>query len=259
MSTSLEGPVLAVLDDQAINIATERQMIERLVARAKKGLGFTLFTLNLDHLVKRRADKTFRDVYARATFVTADGAPVVALTKSACPEMVRTSGADLIDPICAAAAQNNLPVFFFGATQSSLDSAAKALVAKFPGLDIRGTEAPPFGFDPYGQPALEAGQRIADSGARLCFVALGAPKQEFLSDRLAQIHEGVGFICIGAALDFISGEQVRAPQFMQKIGMGWLWRLMSNPRRLGARYWQCAVLLADIAVLEPLRKRLTGA
>jgi exopolysaccharide biosynthesis WecB/TagA/CpsF family protein len=98
------------------------------------------------------------------------------------------------------------------------------------------------GFDPESQAALEAGYRIAGSGARLCFVALGAPKQELFADRMTRNVGGVGFVCIGAALDFISGEQVRAPALFQRAGLEWAYRLLSNPSRMWARYARCAAL-----------------
>ena len=252
-------PTLARIDGQTVNLATRADAIAAMLGAAGAGHGFTLFTLNLDHLVKRRADAAFRAAYARATFVTADGAPVVRLTRAQSPRIQRTTGADLVAPLCRAAAANGVPLYLFGATQSSLDKAALALCAQYPGLAIAGAEAPPFGFDPLSAAADAAAARMAESGARIVLLALGAPKQELFADRAFAQHPGLGFVCIGAALDFISGEQARAPKLFQAIGFEWLWRLGSQPRRLAARYWQCALLLADIAVVAPLRKRWRGA
>ena len=251
-------PAIASLDGQAINLATQQDSIAAMLACAMAGRGFTLFTLNLDHLVKRRADPAFRAAYARATFVTADGAPVVRLTRAQAPQMQRTTGADLVQPLAKAAAQGGVSLFLFGATATSLAKAAGALCAQYPDLVIAGCEAPPFGFDPASPQAVAAAARIAASGARIALLALGAPKQELFADRAFANHPGVGFICIGAALDFISGDQQRAPLMFQKTGLEWLWRLGSNPRRLAARYWQCALVLGDLAVMMPLRARLRG-
>jgi UDP-N-acetyl-D-mannosaminuronic acid transferase (WecB/TagA/CpsF family) len=68
----------------------------------------------------------------------------------------------------------------------------------------------------------------------------------------------VGFICIGAGLDFLVGAQVRAPSLMQKYGMEWFWRLATNPRRLALRYARCAIVLAEIAIVDPLKARVFG-
>ena len=92
---SRELAPLALIDSQPINIATQTEVLGKISARLKAGLGFTLFTLNMDHLVKRRSDDKFRTAYERATFVTADGAPVVALARRQGAKLERTTGADL--------------------------------------------------------------------------------------------------------------------------------------------------------------------
>src|ERR1700722_12309323 len=115
----LDGTVTTI-DGQAINIATQTELIDKIVDRAKSRRGFTLFTMNLDHLVKRRADAAFRSAYKRATFVTADGAPIVALARRAHARLERTTGADLVLPLCAAAARQGFPVYFYGSTRESL-------------------------------------------------------------------------------------------------------------------------------------------
>lgn len=249
---------LAIVDGQAINIGTLSEAVERVVERAAQGRGFSFFTLNLDHLVKLRGDRAFREAYRRATFISADGAPVVALARKQGARLQRTTGADMVLPLCAAAAARNIPVYLFGCTQESLAGSIAHLRKRFPQLDIRGAMSPEFGFDPESAEADAAGAAIAASGAALCFVALGAPKQEIFADRMAQQHKGVGFVCIGAALDFLSGAQVRAPRVMQVAGLEWLWRLSGNPRRLAARYGRCAALLAELRFIAPLRSKLTA-
>lgn len=245
----------ASIDGQPVNVAGPADLITAIVARAKGRETFTLFTLNLDHLVKRRLDPAFAQAYARATLVSADGAPIIALARRQGAELERATGADLVTPLCLAAAREGLPIYLFGSTAASLASARAALLAHAPGLDIRGLEAPPHGFDPASAAADAAGARIAASGARLCFVALGAPKQEIFADRMAARGEGVGYLCIGAALDFLSGEQRRAPTLLRRLGLEWTWRLVTNPRRLGLRYARCAALLAELVLLAPPIRR----
>jgi exopolysaccharide biosynthesis WecB/TagA/CpsF family protein len=106
------------------------------MTRVRAGRGFTLFTLNLDHLVKRRSDARFRDAYARADIVTADGQPVVQLARRGGAELERTTGADLVLPLCAAAAAEGAPIYLFGATEASLTTACARLKTLFPNLDV---------------------------------------------------------------------------------------------------------------------------
>ena len=239
---------LCTVDGQGINIDTMASAVEKASATLRKGDGFTFFTVNLDHLCKRRKSRAFREAYERATFISADGAPVAMLARSVGAQVSRTTGADMVEPMMAMAAAERLPVFLFGSCDDVLTAAAERLTATFPGLIVAGTEAPPMGFDPTSPAALEAADRIAASGARICLVALGAPKQELFADLVFARHPHLGFFCIGAALDFIAGRQRRAPDFMSRSGLEWLWRLIQEPRRLVGRYTQNAILLADLMV-----------
>jgi exopolysaccharide biosynthesis WecB/TagA/CpsF family protein len=240
---------LASIDGAAVNVATLAQATRRAADSAARGEGFTLFTLNLDHLVKLREDAAFARAYAEATFVTADGWPVAWLARrQGATQVERATGADLVEPLCEEAARLGVGVHFFGSSPATLSKAAQALTQRHPGLVVAGMEAPPMGFDPLSPAADAAADRIAASGASLCFVAFGAPKQEVFAARMARRHPGVGFVCIGAALDFIAGEKARAPALFQRTGMEWAWRLMSEPRRMAGRYTRCAVVFADVAL-----------
>lgn len=251
---------LARIAGWPINIATREQAIAGIVAAATARHGFSVFTLNLDHLVKLRQDDAFRSAYAHADFITADGAPVAHIARRQCPSVERTTGADLLEPLCEAAAQNRIPVYFFGASADALARASSRIAQRCEHqIDIAGTDAPPLGFDPQGPEADAAIDRIAASGAGLCFVALGAPKQEIFAASAVARGADVGFICIGAAVDFVAGTQTRAPQAFQRHGLEWLWRLALNPRRLATRYAKCALMLADIEFRDRFSARHTPA
>ncbi len=248
---------LAYVDGWPIHLKDLPDAIERIVARANAGGGFTVYTLNLDHLVKLRANPEFRSVYARADFVTADGAPVAWLSRFQRDGVQRTTGADLFVPLATAATENRLPVFIFGTTLPVLNAAARALREATDGaVEIAGLLSPSAHFDPEGPEADRAIAAIKISGARLCFVTLGAPKQELFSARAVAQGCDAGFVCVGAAADFLAGTQVRAPLRLQRWGLEWAWRLGTNPRRLAKRYADCAAVLFDVAVIQPVRLRL---
>ena len=154
------------------------------------------------------------------------------------------AGADLVLPLSRAAAVARVPVYFFGTSESVLKAAIARMKEMIPDLVVAGFEAPPMGFDPRGEAAREAARRIAASGAGICFVALGAPKQELFADTAVEAADGVIHLGIGAALDFIAGHHTRAPRFMQVSGLEWLWRAAQEPRRLIPRYFENAVWLA---------------
>jgi len=232
----------------SINIASISEAVSAIVDAAERGDNFSVCTLNLDHVVllERRAD--FRNAYRRARFVTADGFPIVALSRMIGSQISRTTGADLVDPLCAAAQRRNLPIFLLGTNSLALAETAKQLSQKYRGINLVGYFTPGRNFDPYSREADFAIEAIRRSGARLCFVALGAPKQEIFAARCLDRLDGTGMLCIGAALDFIAGTQTRAPLFTQKTGLEWAWRMIREPRRLGPRYARCMAVVPKLVV-----------
>ena len=179
-------------------------------------------------------------------------------------QVERTTGADIVRPLAARACERDMSLFLFGTTPAVLGAAAQRLAAATADattgrtLSIAGTMSPGTGFDPSGPEADAALDKIARSKAHICFVALGAPKQEVFAARALSQGLTTTFICVGAALDFIAGQQTRAPRMLADNGLEWLWRLGTNPRRLGRRYAECALLLADLTVVRPLRQRIAG-
>jgi exopolysaccharide biosynthesis WecB/TagA/CpsF family protein len=241
-----------------VNTASATALLAEVERRLTDGRGFTVATLNLDHLVKLRRDAAFRDAYAATSLVVADGNPVVWLTRLQGLGVGLVPGSELVEPLCAMAARLGVPVAMIGATQVALDAAAARLEARHPGLRVVLRHAPPFGYDPDGEAAAEDIRRIGGSGARLCFVALGAPKQERLAVRAARALPGCGFVSVGAGLDFLAGTQSRAPVWMRRLSMEWIWRLLHDPRRLAGRYAACIAIL-PLLVVDSLRVRFDGA
>lgn len=231
-----------------ITTPTRAALLAELGACLQDGRGFSLATLNLDHAVKLRDDPAFRTAYLAQTHVVADGNPIVWLCRLARYRVELIPGSEMVEPLTALAAQHGRTVALFGSTQDSLDLAAQRLETRHPGLKVVAKIAPPMGFDPMGEEAAQLLAGLHDSGAGLCFLALGAPKQEILAARAVDLVPGCGFASIGAGVDFIAGHQARAPVWVQKIAMEWFWRMMSNPKRLAARYAACFAILPRLAV-----------
>ncbi len=226
-----------------INVATRAALEGEVRDRFRARRGFALATVNLDHLVKMRASPDFTDVYAQQDLVVADGRPIVWLSELARRPVELIPGSDLITPLCQWAAEERAPVALVGSTAQVLDAAAATLSEQVPGLEITLKIAPPQGFDPMGAEADAILGRLNAAGIQLCFLALGAPKQEQLAARGRAAAPATGFASIGAGLDFIGGGQRRAPSWMRRTGLEWLWRALGNPLRLGPRYARCAAIL----------------
>jgi N-acetylglucosaminyldiphosphoundecaprenol N-acetyl-beta-D-mannosaminyltransferase len=214
-----------------------------------------VFTLNLDHIVKMRKDTEFRAAYGRAGLITADGFPIVLACSIQGKRVSRVAGSDLIAPVVAEAARSGKSIYLFGSSSQVLSTVSLLLIGQNTGLTIAGVSSPPQGFDPTSADARRCIEAIGASKADLCFVALGAPKQELFADRGKGLLPNVSFICIGAGLDFIAGAQVRAPRWMQQGNLEWLWRAVSDPRRLLYRYLLCLVALPGILARAALDAR----
>lgn len=244
MNWAGEGP-----DRVQVNVVDRDALLDDLETGLMSGRGFTLATLNLDHVVKIGLDAGFRAAYARHSHVTADGNPIVWLSRLAGHDVELVPGSELVEPMIAIAARTGTPVALIGSTQETLTRASETLVVRHPGLKVVARVAPPMGVDPEGSDGDAAIAALRDSGARLCLLALGAPRQEVFAARAADVLTGVGFMSIGAGIDFIAGTQVRAPAVMRRFAAEWLWRLLANPQRLAGRYWGCIRILPKMTML----------
>lgn len=242
-------------DPVVVTVTDKEALLADLARRLTAGQGFSVATINLDHIVKLKHDPVFRRAYAAQTHVTADGNPVVWLHQLAGISGIRlVTGADIVVPVVALTARLGLPLGLFGSTQASLEAAATQLQVDHAGLEVPFRVSPAMGFDPDGPDADAAIEAIAESGARVVLIALGAPKQERFVARAQQRLPHVGFLSIGAGVDFISGHQTRAPGWVRAVKAEWLWRMASSPGRLARRYGACFMILPGLT-LKALKQR----
>jgi N-acetylglucosaminyldiphosphoundecaprenol N-acetyl-beta-D-mannosaminyltransferase len=191
-------------------------------------------TPNVDHLIRYYEDATFRARYRAAEFILMDSrfaARLVYLLKGV--RLPVCTGSDLTAHLLAEVIHPNDRIVMIGGGEDQ----ARQIASRF-GLNNLRHHNPPMGFinDPA---AVEAClDFIEQSGPfRFCFLAVGSPQQETLAQALKArgIARGLA-LCIGASLNFITGHEKRAPMWMQKLALEWLYRLLQNPRRLARRY-----------------------
>lgn len=230
-----------------INVPTHSALMDEIAARFDDQRGFALATINLDHVTKLEREESFRAAYGAQDLVVADGNPIVWVSRLARKPVELMPGSELVVPLANLAAEKGVSVALIGSSQDSLNAAGEALKAQAPGLQISYIHAPAFGFDPVGEAAQAILKDLDASGARLAFLALGAPKQERFAALGRELAPRAGFASIGAGLDFLSGTQVRAPKWVRRIAMEWFWRMASNPRRMFGRYALSALALPGLA------------
>jgi N-acetylglucosaminyldiphosphoundecaprenol N-acetyl-beta-D-mannosaminyltransferase len=194
------------------------------------------------------SDRDLHDVNERAAFVVADGAPLVwwsRLIGRTLPE--RVAGSDLIDLVSARAAARGYRVYLLGAAPGVAQQAATELCSRHPGLKVVGVESPPF--RPLtAEERAEQTARVRAATPDIVMAAFRMPAGErWLRDNVDEL--GVPLLLqFGASFDFIIGAVERAPTWMQRSGLEWLYRTIQEPRRLAGRYVKNFVYLAKMLV-----------
>jgi N-acetylglucosaminyldiphosphoundecaprenol N-acetyl-beta-D-mannosaminyltransferase len=187
-------------------------------------------------LVVSQRDPEIRNALNRCGMATEDGMPLVWWSRLAGHAQARrVCGSDLLDHMCAAGVQRQYRHYFYGGSPAVVQQLAERLRQRHPGMIIAGTHSPPFR---KLTEAEDAADIAAINAARPDFVwvGLGMPKQEkWMVSHLGKI-EAAALIGVGAAFDFHAGTKPRAPGWMQRAGLEWLFRLACEPRRLAHRY-----------------------
>ena len=209
--------------------------VDRIMEWASRGESRAVFACSVNNVMECHDDPELLQAHNVSDLNTPDGVPLVwSLRRLGVPEASRVYGPNLTLHVCAAAAAAGVPIGFYGGSPDVLAAAETALLAANPGLDIAYRYSPPFReLSPEEETKIV--DEVIDSGARIVFVGLGCPKQEWWIAR----HRGripAVMLGVGAAFDFVAGAKKQAPRFMQDRGLEWLFRLATEPRRLWRRY-----------------------
>ncbi|MCW6005518.1 WecB/TagA/CpsF family glycosyltransferase [Micromonospora sp. CPCC 205371] len=232
-----------VLDGIEIDALTEDEVVARVREALDRGEGGRIVTPNVDILRRAGTDPEVRDYLDDATVVVADGAPLVWASKLAgTPLPERVAGSDLIWSLSAGLGQDGRSVYVLGgepADPGFVDGAGRAaaeLAAASPGLRIAGWRSPDYGFERDWYELSSVCGEVIEAKPDLVYVGIGFPKQEWLISLLRPELPFTWFLGCGAAVNFVTGDQERAPKWMQRSGLEWAHRLSNEPRRLAGRY-----------------------
>lgn len=208
--------------------------IEALVKKKKPAI---VVTPNIDHIIKLQKDTNFREIYKNASLVLADGMPLLWAARFLGGSLKeKVSGSDLFLKLCELAAEKGHRLFFLGGRPGAALKASEILKDKYPNIQIIGTYSPPFDFENDKAENDKVVRMIKNAKPDILFVGLGAPKQEKWIYKHRNEYQVPVSIGIGASFEFVAGIVKRAPVWMQKAGLEWLWRLIQEPKRLWKRY-----------------------
>jgi N-acetylglucosaminyldiphosphoundecaprenol N-acetyl-beta-D-mannosaminyltransferase len=219
----------------------------------KEGRREYVCCVSVHGLVTAQRDPTIRAALNGAGLATQDGMPLVWWSRRAgFAKASRVCGSDLLDAMCALAVSRAHRHYFYGGSPQVAEQLVSRLTKRYPGLTVVGHRSPPFRLLNEEEDAADVAA-INEARPDYVWVGLGMPKQEKWIASHAGRLDATALIGVGAAFDFLAGTKPRAPRWMQRNGLEWLFRLASEPRRLAHRY-----LIDNSIFIACLAQQLTG-
>lgn len=205
-------------------------------------------------LVYARDDAALQAALAEAAIVTPDGMGVVHAARLLGEKIEdRVYGPDLMELACDRAAASDVKIWLYGGTNAAaLAQLEAALEARHKGLKIVGSHSPPHR-ELNDAELDEIAASINADNPSIVWVGLGSPKQEIWMHKMRPRLSAPALVGVGAAFDFHAGRVAQAPSWMQKLSLEWLFRVLQEPRRLGARYLKTLPRFVALVVRQKLR------
>ncbi|MCI0440613.1 MAG: WecB/TagA/CpsF family glycosyltransferase [Chloroflexi bacterium] len=194
-------------------------------------------TVNLQFISEARKDPSFASILNNADLAVADGKPLLWISRIlGAPIASRITGHDLLEECAALSQRKGYSMFLLGGSEGSAAQAVSKLRETYPGLRVEGSEHGKFSRSGEPERKDELVRMVREFRPDFLMVALGCPKQEFFIRRY--MHELNVPVCIGigGTLDVFTGRLKRAPRWMQRAGLEWVYRLQQEPKRLWKRY-----------------------
>jgi len=216
--------------------ASLTEVVDQIEGYIGSGKTHQIATANFDFARNSLRDAYLQRIVRECSMVLPDGAPMLwasRVFRAALRD--RVTGVDLIPELARLSQEKGYGIFFLGSTEESLEAAVKVLTRRFPRVRIVGRYCPPLA-SWGGMNQEESLRRIEQSEARIVLVGFGNPKQEIWIHRYRDRLPPAVYIGIGGSLDLIAGKLRRAPLWVRKLQLEWLFRMVQEPLRLMPRY-----------------------
>ncbi|MEO1374553.1 MAG: WecB/TagA/CpsF family glycosyltransferase [Cyanobacteria bacterium J06635_10] len=222
---------------QLLNVNINNVAMSDLLDKLQQG-GLVV-TPNVDHLMKLQRDQDFYGVYQEAEYRVCDSKILMYVSRFlGTPIQEKISGSDLFPAFYDYYKQDeSIKIFLLGAEAGIAEIAQRNINSKVGRNMIVDTYSPPFGFEKDEEECQKILKLINSSDATVLAIGVGAPKQEmWIAKHRKHLHKVKIFLAIGATINFEAGNIKRSPKWMSEVGLEWLYRLLSEPRRLWKRY-----------------------
>lgn len=228
LQTALVSPTRVEILGAPVDCLTMDEAMARLEAFILSKEPHLVVTADSSGLVIAQDDAEFLRILQTADLVTPDSAGVLwAARRKGVKLEARVSGVDIVGRMCALSADRGYRLYFLGSAHGVAEIAAEKLRLLYPGCNIVGTH---HGYFPPDSDAVVAAE-VAKTKPDVLFVAMGIPRQEKFIAATKEIIRAPVAIGVGGSLDVFSGKAKRAPKWVQKLTLEWLWRVLLNPTK----------------------------
>lgn len=218
-----------------LNNYSMKQTVERIDSMIQSKEQGIVVPVNLDMMRISYKNEQFRKVINNSAISVVDGKPLIWLSHNKLKYKV--SGSDLIYPILDLCNEKKYSIFIVGGIGTVPEKACNNIKKKYQNVNVNGYYSPEFGFEKNSLKTMQVINEINDSNSDIVLLCLSAPKQElFFENNKDKLNKTV-YVCAGATVDFLAENIKRAPKWMSKLGLEWLYRLCKEPKRLFKRYW----------------------
>ena len=236
--SKVDKTLIPICNIMGVNLAAINMpwLIDFTKKYIKELSGDYLCVSNVHTTVMSYDDKAYCAVQNGGIMAIPDGGPLSSVgRKRGFSKMERTTGPDYLKEVLKISAEEGYRHYFYGSTEETLGKLRKVLEEEYPGVQIAGMYSPPFRVLS-DEENCNIVQMINEADADFVWIGLGAPKQEkWMAEHQGEIK---GFMAgVGAAFDYLAGNIERAPMWMQKANLEWLYRLLQEPKRLFKRYF----------------------
>jgi len=254
------------IDFDAITMRDAVDWVFRQVAVGPLDATRYVVTPNVHLTMRHQDDAHFRTAVHQAALTIVDGMPLVTASRwLSKPVPERVAGSDLVYCLFEATIpEMPLRVFLLGAANGVAERAAAVIADRWPAVQVVGTCSPDYGFEHDRSQTAAILKTVNVAELDLLIVGLGAPKQEMWVHKYQDRIQAPVTLCGGGTIDFLAGEQSRAPDWFRTSGLEWMWRIATNPRRLALRYLNDAIriprlLLDEVTGLCPVCQTNSGS
>lgn len=221
----------------AVDALTKDEALETVRALARGAEPSCVMFLNVDVMVKADSNEALRALTWRSAACLMDGRPPLKVARMmGIPLPEKVSGSDLVPSVCRMAAGEGMKVLFLGGAEGVPERAAANAERDYPGVRAS-AYSPEYGFERTADGRNLVVAKVREEAPDILFACLGCPKQEeFVTEFMDEM--GVPCtVCAGATVDFMAGSLARAPEWVSRAGLEWLYRFLKEPRRLFRRYF----------------------